>query len=406
MEGDGMRTVLTSAIALAVATLCAQIPGTGLPTLMVETGERSRREAWVTVQLPPSVRGTDLQLRGDDGTVLPLQVGPDRQGWVVLPRLIAGRRHVFTVEPALRQVGPDALSVRAEGSRWHFSRDGRPMFSYVGDPLVLPDGVGERFRRGAYIHPVRTPTGAVATEDYPPNHRHHHGIWAAWTHTRYDGRAPDFWNMGDGTGRVEFEGSSGSWGGPLTAGLETRHRYVDLTTPTPVAVLGERWQMTAYAMGLGSRSAHVFDVVITQRVSGKTPLELPPYRYGGIGVRGRHLWDGPDRTFFVTADGRGRLDGHGTRATWAYMGGEVDGRRVGIAVLGHPDNLQSPQPMRIHPTEPFFNFAPQQAGAFAIRPGEPFVMRYRFIAFDGDPDARLIDDAWQDWATPVRAWVR
>jgi hypothetical protein len=33
-------------------------------------------------------------------------------------------------------------------------------------------------------------------------------------------------------------------------------------------------------------------------------------------------------------------------------------------------------------------------------------MRYRFIAFDGDPDARAIDDAWQDWATPARAWIR
>lgn len=280
------------------------------------------------------------------------------------------------------------------------------MFSYVGDPVSLPDGVGERFRRGAYLHPVYTPGGAVVTEDYPPNHRHHHGIWAAWTSTRYDGRSPDFWNMGDGTGRVEFEGAGRHWEGPLTAGIETRHRYVDLSSPAPETVLTEEWQVTAYAMDLGARPAHVFDVVITQRTAGKTPLELPAYRYGGIGVRGRHLWDGPDRTFFVTAGGRSRLDGHGTRADWAYMGGDVDGRRVGLAVLGHPDNVQSPQPMRIHPTEPFFNFAPQQAGTLVIRPGEPFVMRYRFITFDGDPDPRQIDDAWQDWATPVRAWIR
>jgi predicted Rossmann-fold nucleotide-binding protein len=76
-----------------------------------------------------------------------------------------------------------------------------------------------------------------------------------------------------------------------------------------------------------------------------------------------------------------------------------------LGVLSHPDNVHSPQPVRIHPTEPFLNFAPQQAGAFRLRPGEPFRQRYRFVVFDGAPDATRLDAIWQAWATPVRARV-
>ena len=74
-------------------------------------------------------------------------------------------------------------------------------------------------------------------------------------------------------------------------------------------------------------------------------------------------------------------------------------------MLSHPDNVHSPQPVRIHPTEPFLNFAPQQSGAFTIRPGEPLTLRYRFLVMDGPPDAAFIDAMWQAYAMPVRARV-
>jgi hypothetical protein len=44
----------------------------------------------------------------------------------------------------------------------------------------------------------------VVTDDYPANHKHHHGIWFAWTRVDFEGRKTDFWNMGDGKGTVEF----------------------------------------------------------------------------------------------------------------------------------------------------------------------------------------------------------
>lgn len=382
-------------------------PASALPRLEVAASELPRTDAWLEVALPPTVRGADLQLRDEKtGETLPLQIGPDREAWAVLPTVPADRVLRYRIEPALRPSAPDRVVASREVSRVRVTVDGRPAFTYVGEPGPLPAGIEEVFLRGGYIHPVLTPAGHRVTEDYPPNHKHHHGIWAAWTSTRVGGRAPDFWNMGDRKGLVEFERLGHAWSGPLVAGFETRHRYMDLLAPTPTTILLETWQVRAYAWPDRTHPAHVFDLNIRQELIGTTPLELPTYRYGGVGMRGRHEWDGPDKTFFLTSTGRSRRPGHGTRATWAHMSGDVDGRRAGIAMLSHPENVRSPQPMRIHPTEPFFNFAPQQAGPLTIRPGEPLTLRYRFVVFDGPPDAAWLDAMWQAYALPLRASVK
>jgi hypothetical protein len=323
----------------------------------------------------------------------------------VLPSVPAEKAVRYRIEPSLKPSGPDRVMAVRDVSRVQVTVDGKPAFTYVGEPVRLRPGIEDVYERGGYIHPVMTPAGRRVTEDYPPDHKHHHGIWAAWTSTRFNGRAPDFWNMGDRTGRVEFERLARAWSGPLTAGFESRHRYMDLLAPTPTTVLVEDWRVIAYSPTAGPRPAHVFDLEIAQTLAGTSPLELPVYRYGGVGMRGRREWNGKDRTFFLTSTGRGRVSGHGTRATWVHMSGDVEGQRAGLAMLSHPDNVHSPQPMRIHPTEPFFNFAPQQAGAIVIRPGEVFRMRYRVVVMDGPPDATLLDAMWQDYALPVRARV-
>jgi hypothetical protein len=81
----------------------------------------------------------------------------------------------------------------------------------------------------------------------------------------------------------------------------------------------------------------------------------------------------------------------------------VEGKRAGIAILCHPSNFRAPQPMRLHPTEPFFNYAPQEAGDMEIAPGQTYVARYRFVVHDGPPNKELIDRLWNDYAHPPGA---
>ena len=70
----------------------------------------------------------------------------------------------------------------------------------------------------------------------------------------------------------------------------------------------------------------------------------------------------------------------------------------GLAAFSHPSNFRSPQPVRLHPTMPYFCFAPMVLGDFAITPGTPYVSRFRFAAFDGPVDEAALQAIWTSYA--------
>jgi len=206
--------------------------------------------------------------------------------------------------------------------------------------------------------------------------------------------------MGEGTGRVEFGTIDETWSGPVSAGFKANHRFVDSSSPQPKAVLTEEWILTVYRDGQGAKSYSMFDLVSTQECATPIPLTLPEYHYGGIGFRGNRQWLGKDNCVFLTSDGKDRSNGHATRARWCHIGGKVDGQLAGIAILDHPGNYRAPQPMRIHPDQPFFCYAPSQLGKWQIDPGKPYVSRYRFVVYDGLSAKEELDRLWNDYADP------
>jgi len=203
---------------------------------------------------------------------------------------------------------------------------------------------------------------------------------------------------------VEIDTFLTSWSGSVHAGLESMNRFMDLTSGTPIPALVEHWEVRAYAVP-DEAGYHLFDIIFTQTVKDGQPLLLPEYLYGGVGFRAHPDWDDTSKTRILTSEGLGRLEGHATRAKWFNAGGFTDGRQGGVAILGHPSNFRFPQPMRLHPSEPFFMFAPTQLGEMSIQPGIPYVTRYRYITYDGEPDAALIERLWMDFAYPAMVTV-
>jgi hypothetical protein len=125
-----------------------------------------------------------------------------------------------------------------------------------------------------------------------------------------------------------------------------------------------------------------------QRLAGADPLHLPRYHYGGLGFRGHRAWDGKDHCRFLTSEGvTDRLKGNETRGRWCWIGGEVDAAPCGVLIASHPSNPVHPEPMRLHPTEPFFCLAPPQAGDRTLGPGDAWVSRYLIVPVDGEADA-------------------
>ena len=54
--------------------------------------------------------------------------------------------------------------------------------------------------------------------------------------------------------------------------------------------------------------------------------------------------------------------------------------------------------MRLHPSEPFFCYAPQQLGDMEITPGTPYVSRYRIVVTDGETSREQADAWWKEFS--------
>jgi len=383
----------------------AQDPALSGHAVTVAAGGTYRQATVMSFPLPTAPDADAYHLETPSGGSVPLQVGENR-AWFVLGRLQAGQERTYQIEPGA--ASRSAVMLRREDKTVDISIGGMPVLRYWSEPRPVPSGVDPIYERGGYLHPVRTPSGRIVTGDYPDDHKHHHGLWSAWTETRFRGRAPDFWNMGGGTGGVQVMALDSTWSGPVQAGLMARHRYVDRTGPAPVTALYEEWTLRVYRVATGEESPEyrLFDLTVTQTTASNSPLLLPEYRYGGVAVRGPDAWYGNDNARFLTSAGRTRADGNWSRGRWNYFGGMVDGERAGIAMLGHPTNFRAPQPLRIPPDMPYFTFAPSQLGRWRIAPGRPYEARYRFVTFDGPPDPALLDRLWRDYAYPPAVTVR
>ncbi|MEQ1840229.1 MAG: DUF6807 family protein, partial [Verrucomicrobiales bacterium] len=152
--------------------------------------------------------------------------------------------------------------------------------------------------------------------------------------------------------------------------------------------------------------ANVIDLTSTQTCAGESPLALPKYHYGGLGVRGNQLWNEVAAVTMLTSNGDDRVKGDATKARWVYLGGDVEAAPAGLVVLIHPSNFRFPQGLRLNPKNPQICVAPSQDGDWSIAPGTPYTSRYRIVALDGPADAARMEHLWQDYASPISVEVK
>jgi len=284
----------------------------------------------------------------------------------------------------LRGAEPDWVTLRGSSG---------PLLRYNAAYVESPQANAPWYGRSGFIHPVYTPAGRIVTDDFPADHLHQHGLMFAWTSARIDGRHVDFWNSGQRSGIVEHVETVQADEDSLSVKL----RHIDPTVQPPQVVLQETWQIRR----VEHPSMNVFDLVSTQQCVMDRPLQIAEYHYGALCVRGAAAWmDG--RATMQTSEGKDRAAGNHSRPNWVAMVGEVDGAACGIAAFGHPDNFRAPQPVRLHPEMPYFCFAPMVGGDFAIAPGEDYVSRFRFAAFDGPLNPEQLDLLWNEFAADAR----
>ncbi len=401
-----MRPIAALLYALALAASCA--PASARDYRLTLAPASADRAGQVIAFSLPADAPKPVSLRDASGRTLALQAEADGTARFVVPWQKAGESLAFTMVGA-GAPARDTVVVAPEGGHLGVRLAGQPVLTYRLNRDDLPrSGIVPHIVRAGYVHPVFSPAGKIVTDDYAPNHAHHHGIWAPWTKLSFQGRATDFWNMQDKKGAEDLVALDRSWSGAVHGGFAARLQSTDLTGAAPVKALDTTWLLTAYDLAGAAPAARMFELTLTHACATADPVVLPEYHYGGFGFRGAAGWNGPGTVAnFLTSEGEtDRIKGNNTRVRWCYLGGAVEGGELaGTATLGHPGNFRAPQPVRLHPNMPYFSLVPQQLGEFRIEPGKPYVARFRFVVADGAPDRALLDAYWQGYANPAAAKI-
>ena len=202
-------TALLAALLLGSTALGADATG---PVLVVPASPATLELA---VALEPAVKldaaaGWQLVEVDHPSAVVPVQLVPGltddglacekskRLVAAVPPRQRAVEPRRFTLQPATSVAAEAGGAFRLEDS------SDKSLGMWDGDSPVLVYNHGTitaehapendpRRTRSCYIHPLHGLNGEVLTEDFPPDHFHHHGIFWTWPHVAIDGEEYDLW---------------------------------------------------------------------------------------------------------------------------------------------------------------------------------------------------------------------
>jgi len=293
---------------------------------------------------------------------------------------------------ALNSVQADVETKAANGTI-EVSVSGRPVLTYHTETVSPPEGMDKVYARSGFIHPLYSPSGKVLTDDFPIGHVHQHALYSAWTRATFKHEMVDFWNQADGSGNAEHF---------KVSGITKSSFEVDLlqTSNTSGPAIREKWAVRV----IDSSDPFIVDVEVEQECATGEEVYLHPYHYGGFAFRGSSHWNKEDERHFegsmqvLTSDGIAEIaESNHTRPRWIAVYGPIDGTDSGLVFMNHPTSFRHPQPVRVHPTMPYFVFSPVVEGSFILQPGLTYNASYRIVAFDGVPNAERIEKWYEEY---------
>lgn len=271
-----------------------------------------------------------------------------------------------------------------------------------------------------YMHPLRAASGTMVTRHYPMeenvageshDHVHHKGLW--FTHG--DVNKYDFWanessqaSQGLKKGRVVLkkivELKSGDKSGSL-------HVTFDWLDPNGKAILSEDRTTVFYS----DPKLRIMDFDIT--LTPLTKVTFGDTKEGTFAIRlaagleelAKKSPPTPPRTGkMVNSLGQEtEKNVWGKRADWVDYFGELEGEKLGIAILDHPGNPRHPvywhsRAYGLFAANPFgladFIGDKTKDGSLTVEPGSNLRFRYRVIIHPGDYESAKIAAAYKNYA--------
>ena len=420
-----LRYFATILVIVLVNFFALSAQPTPVAEFVVHAGKYNRLNTPISVPLdgidtPDSPDNWQLvEHRGSATRPVAMQWEPgyrDFLSWCLEGETPAGstRRYSLQLVESSSPSSPPAVVASDQDESVVFSVGDHKVLTYQYARADVPEGVDSIYRRGGFIHPLRSLGGGTLTRIQPPDHYHHYGLWNPWTHTEYQGREIDFWNLVKGQGTVAVEGVTSTTSGDVFGSVTAQHAYLayeDSARRTNAEkLLDETWNVRVWNSD-PERKSYLVDFTTTQTNVTDQPFTVKEYRYQGLGFRANRDWN--DKTAQLrTSEGKDKANGNSTRARWGDVRGPTEAGTAGVAFMTHPSNFNFPEPIRIWPEgmnegveNVFFNFNPAQDRDWVLEPHRSYALKYRLLVYDGEVDSATVHRYWQDFAYPPRVEV-
>ena len=310
-------------------------------------------------------------------------------------------------------LGADFVIKKTKNDGLRILHKGKPFADYVVDQANKP-----------YLYPVHGPTGAAMTRNYPMkkikgerhDHPHHRGI--NFGHEGIGGA--DSWSeqltwdeLSKNPKHAKFVASRVKSLGSI------KHRsyeklianddhalvfevceYLDITGKK---VLTEERRMT-FRVGENHRSID-FDQDL---IASEGAVSFEDKKDAGLSIRIPTSMDVTSEKggTIVNSEGDRDKDAWSKKAKWCDYNGPVDGKRLGVAILNHPNSFRHPTGWHVR-TYGLFTanpFASRQFdknapdASFELKAGQRIKLRHRILFHKGDEKQGRIAQAYESYA--------
>jgi hypothetical protein len=386
-------------------------------TLTVHAGAFDREDCIVSAEIPAG-KSNSFRIVNEEGitgkTPIPSQTvtanGKTVLYWILSGKTKAGAVRTFIAESVKKQPERGIMQVEDTRQALILKKDGKPVLQYNYAHVEAPAGADPAFGRSGFLHPAWSPAGNVLTAIQPKDHYHHYGIWNPWTHIEYDGEQYDLWNLGSKKGTVRAGDIKNTQQGDVFSRFDAALVHVIFTPGSEKVIMDEQWNITAW--NIPAIDGFLWDFESYLSPSTPLPILLQQYRYAGFGYRATQEWT-KDNCEMMTSEGKTRQEIDGTSARWIYVTGDTKTGRSGLLFMGHPENYNAPEPLRIWDKQAnggrgdvFINFAPTKNKDWKLETGKHYVLRYRVLAYEGEMTSTQANRLWNDFAYPPKAEIK
>ena len=349
-----------------------------------------------------------VEIEGNKRTAVPFQISQGEHRilhWLVKPASTATvKRRIFELLKGPHKNFDQVVGTANDGALTIHSGN-KNMLRYWYKTVYPPAGIDSSFKRSAFIHPLWTPNGQELTRIQAPDHYHHYGIWNPWTHVLFEGDTVDFWNLRSKKGTVRFGKFIAINNGPVFSEFKALHEHVAFKKGGGEKVAMNELQTVRVYKPANNENFYNVDITIEMNCASESPVLLLEYRYAGLGWRATEKWN-KDNSEVLTSEGKNRKESDGTTGRWFIVQGALDNDYGGAVMMSYPANYNHPEPMRIWPEnsnkvgEMFAMFAPTKNKDWLLNPGQTYMLKYRFVVFNGHFTKEKAEAAWQYFALP------